>query len=145
MAKSRINSSGLPSQRQLRMGELVRKELSDVLVRREVHDPVLSDAIVTIPEVRLTADLRLATVMIMPLGGINAERVVEALNNCRKYLRGRISQRFTMKFVPDLKFVLDTRFDDDDKMDALFLKPEVARDLQADEEQTTNENNIHED
>ncbi len=90
--------------------------------------------IVTIPEVRMTPDLRLATCLVMPLGGVNAENVEKALNRSAKYLRGQVSRRLTMKYMPDLRFVLDTRFDDDDRIDTLLHSPEVSRDLDADEE-----------
>ncbi len=123
-----------PSQRQLRVGETVRKELSDILTRGRFSDPDLDGVIVTIPEVRMTPDLRLATCLVMPLGGVNAENVEKALNRSAKYLRGQVSRRLTMKYMPDLRFVLDTRFDDDDRIGTLLHSPEVSRDLDADEE-----------
>lgn len=120
-----------PSQRQLRVGETVRKELSDILTRGEFQDPALEGTIITVPEVRMTPDLRLATCLVMPLGGGDGEKVVVALNKSAKYLRGQVSRRLTMKYMPDLRFVLDTRFDDDDRIGSLLQSGTVARDLDA--------------
>nr|WP_319385344.1 30S ribosome-binding factor RbfA [uncultured Roseibium sp.] len=129
MARQNAQDSRGPSQRQLKVGETVRKELSDIFTRGEFSNPDLDGAIVTIPEVRMTPDLRLATCLVMPLGGKNAERVEKALNRSAKYLRGQVSRRLTMKYMPDLRFVLDTRFDDDDRIDTLLHSPGVSRDL----------------
>lgn len=118
----------MPSQRQLRVGEIVRKELSEILTRGQLSDPDLDGVIITIPEVRMTPDLRLATCLIMPLGGQNGDKVVKALNRSAKYFRGQVSRRMTMKFMPDLRFILDTRFDDDDRIGALLHSPDVRRD-----------------
>ncbi|WP_421980979.1 30S ribosome-binding factor RbfA [Roseibium sp.] len=133
MARQNAQDSRGPSQRQLKVGETVRKELSDIFTRGEFSDPDLDGAIVTIPEVRMTPDLRLATCLVMPLGGKNAERVEKALNRSAKYLRGQVSRRLTMKYMPDLRFVLDTRFDDDDRIGTLLHSPGVSRDLGNDE------------
>ncbi|CUA93152.1 ribosome-binding factor A [Pannonibacter indicus] len=119
----------MPSQRQLRVGEIVRKELSEILTRGQLSDPDLDGVIITIPEVRMTPDLRLATCLIMPLGGHNGDKVVKALNRSAKYFRGQVSRRMTMKFMPDLRFILDTRFDDDDRICALLHTPDVKRDI----------------
>lgn len=129
MARQHGQDARGPSQRQLRVGETVRKELSDILTRGEFSDPDLDGVIVTIPEVRMTPDLRLATCLVMPLGGKNADKVEQALNRSAKYLRGQVSRRLTMKYMPNLRFVLDTRFDDDDRIESLLHSPEVARDL----------------
>lgn len=123
-----------PSQRQLRVGELVRKELSDILTRGEVSDPELQGVIITIPEVRMTPDLRVATCLIMPLGGVDGQKVEKALNHSAKYLRGLVSRRMTMKYMPNLRFILDTRFDDDDRIERLLHSPDVARDLDDDDD-----------
>ncbi|MBO6756446.1 MAG: 30S ribosome-binding factor RbfA [Roseibium sp.] len=129
MAKHRGHGEKGPSQRQLRVGETVRKELSDILTRGALNDPALSGAIITVPEVRMTPDLRLATCLIMPLGGADGDKVTTALNRHAKFLRGQVSRRLTMKYMPDLRFVLDTRFDDDDRIGSLLHSPDVARDL----------------
>jgi ribosome-binding factor A len=134
MARHHGQDSRGPSQRQLRVGETVRKELSDILTRGEFSDPELEGVIVTIPEVRMTPDLRVATCLVMPLGGKNAENVAKALNRSAKYLRGQVSRKLTMKYMPDLRFVLDTRFDDDDRIGSLLQTPEVSKDLDRDED-----------
>ncbi|WP_150523658.1 30S ribosome-binding factor RbfA [Roseibium sediminis] len=134
MAKHHGQGAKGPSQRQLRVGETVRKELSDILTRGEFADPALEGVIITIPEVRMTPDLRMATCLVMPLGGGDGEKVAAALNKSAKYLRGQVSRRLTMKYMPDLRFILDTRFDDDDRIGSLLHSPDVARDLGEDED-----------
>lgn len=134
MAKHHGHGAKGPSQRQLRVGETVRKELSDILTRGEFQDPALEGTIITIPEVRMTPDLRLATCLVMPLGGGDGEKVAAALNKSAKYLRGQVSRRLTMKYMPDLRFVLDTRFDDDDRIGSLLHSPGVSRDLDVNDE-----------
>lgn len=129
MARQSGHGERGPSQRQLRVGETVRKELSDILARGELADPELDGVIVTIPEVRMSPDLRLATCLVMPLGGGDGEKVEKALNRCAKYLRGLVARRLTMKYMPDLRFILDTRYDDDDRIDTLLHSPRVSRDL----------------
>ncbi|SHL25017.1 30S ribosome-binding factor RbfA [Roseibium suaedae] len=134
MARHTGHTAKGPSQRQLRVGELVRKELSDILTRGEVSDPELVGVIITIPEVRMTPDLRLATCLIMPLGGGDGKKIEKVLNHSAKYLRGLVSRRMTMKYMPDLRFVLDTRYDDDMRIDTLLHSPDVARDLDRDDD-----------
>ncbi|NBN65756.1 30S ribosome-binding factor RbfA [Microvirga tunisiensis] len=139
MAKSMGEGPGMPSQRQLRVGELVRKELSDIFTRGQLSDPDLDGVIITIPEVRMTPDLRLATCLVMPLGGRNADKVVKALNRSAKFFRGQVSRKLTMKYMPDFRFILDTRFDDDDRIGTLLMQPEVKRDLDAIAEDETDD------
>jgi len=129
MAKHTGHGAKGPSQRQLRVGETVRKELSDIFTRGEVAELDLQGTIITVPEVRMTPDLRMATCLVMPLGGDKADEIVATLNKHAKFLRGQVSRRLTMKYMPDLKFILDTRFDDDDRIDTLLHSPGVARDL----------------
>src|SRR5499427_10173414 len=100
------------SQRQLRVGELVRHALAEMLARGEVHDPVLEGRMVTVPEVRMTPDLRLATIYVMPLGGRDEQAVVAALERNKRYLRGVIARKVNLKFAPDIRFRLDERFDE---------------------------------
>src|ERR1051325_8680981 len=121
-------SSG-PSQRALRVGELIRHELAAMLTRGEVHDPVLEGHMITVPEVRMTPDLRLATVYVMPLGGRDAEPVVAALERNKKYLRGEVAHRINLKFAPDIRFRIDDRFDEAERIEKLLATPEVRRDL----------------
>src|SRR5574341_965640 len=89
-----------PSQRQLRVGELIRHALAEMFARGDVHDPVLEGHLITFPEVRMTADLRLATIYVMPLGGRNAGEVIVALNRNKRFLRGEIARRVNLKFAP---------------------------------------------
>lgn len=119
-----------PTQRQLRAGELVRHALVDVLRQGELHDEALTGALVTVTEVRLSPDLRHAICFVEPLGGAHAGEVVEALNRHSRFLRGRLGREIELKFTPDLKFVHDQSFDEASRMDALFRRPEVQRDLE---------------
>lgn len=122
------------SQRQLRVGELVRHALSDILMRGEVHDPDIAAQPITVPEVRMSADLKIATVLVMPLGGANRDVIVKALARNARPLRGELAKRIRqLKYMPTLRFQLDTRFDDDDRMRALLSEPRVAADVNADE------------
>jgi ribosome-binding factor A len=130
LPRSRNQSAGEPSQRQLRVGELVRHALADVLARGEVIDPDLDGVIVTIAEVRVSADLRHATALVAPLSHKDPAQVATALNRNARFLRGRIAPALRqMRNIPDLKFQLDTRFDDDSRIDALLRSPDVVRDL----------------
>ena len=127
--KHRDTSPGGGSQRQLRVGELVRHALAEMLTRGEVHDPVIESHLVTVPEVRMTADLRLATVYVMPLGGRDAEEVVAAFERHKKYLRAELAHRINLKFAPDIRFRVDERFAEADRIEKLLHSPEVKRDL----------------
>lgn len=119
-----------PSQRQLRVGETVRHALADLLARREVDDPALGGSILSVAEVRMSPDMRHALVMACPLGSADPDAVIDALNRNARYIRGRIAPGLRhMKYQPDLKFVLDTRFDDDSRVDELLRSASVARDL----------------
>ncbi|MFS8183796.1 30S ribosome-binding factor RbfA [Pseudovibrio denitrificans] len=129
MAKARDEFAGQPSQRQLRVGELVRKELSDILTRGQVSDADLDGVIITVPEVRMSPDLRWADVLVMPMGGRDVEVVLEALKRNAKYLRGQVARRVTMKYTCDLRFVADTRFDDDDLITRLLHEPSIRKDF----------------
>src|SRR5438876_11766303 len=100
------------SQRQLRVGELLRHALAEMLTRGEVHDPVIEGHLITVPEVRMTADLRLATVYVMSLGGRDAETVVAALERNKKFLRGEVARRVNLKFAPEIRFRIDERFEE---------------------------------
>jgi ribosome-binding factor A len=127
---SRGGSAGrAPSQRQLRVGELIRHTLADVLQRGEVHDPALDGMVVTVPEVRMTPDLRVATVFVMPLGGKGADTLLATLDRHRKFLRGEVAHRVDLRYAPDLRFRLDESFDAGARIDSLLRSPEVKRDL----------------
>src|SRR5215207_677098 len=105
------HASSPPSQRQLRVAELIRHAVADALTRGEIIDEGLAGRLVTVPEVRMSPDLRIATVFVMPLGGKEGKPVIKALASNAKYLRGLIARRVTLKFVPDLRFRLDETFD----------------------------------
>ena len=133
MAQRKSNAANkAPSQRQLRVGELIRHALADMLTRGEVHDPVLEGHLITVPEVRMSADLRLATIYVMPLGGKNVEAVIEAFTRNKKFLRGEIAHRVNLKFAPDLRFRVDERFDEAERIEKLLRTPAVQRDLAPD-------------
>src|SRR5271154_3465812 len=117
------------SQRQLRVGELIRHELADMLSRGDIHDPVVQAHMITVPEVRMSADLRLATIYIMPLGGRDAEAVIEALERNKRYVRGEIARRVNLKFAPEIRFRVDERFDEAERIEKLLRTPAVQRDL----------------
>ena len=127
---SRKAKTSAPSQRMLRVGELVRHALSSFLVRGEVQDAALEGAMITVPEVRMTPDLKLANVYIMPLGGERAEEVVEALNHHKKYIRGGISGQLSLKYAPSLRFFVDDTFEEADRINAILRTEKVAADLQ---------------
>jgi ribosome-binding factor A len=130
----RDHAPGSGSQRQLRVGELVRHALAEMLTRGDVHDPVLESHMITIPEVRMSPDLRLATVYIMPMGGRDAKAVIGAFERNKKFLRGEIAHRVNLKFAPDIRFRIDERFEEAERIDKLLHSPEVARDLKKDDE-----------
>ncbi|MEO9613739.1 MAG: 30S ribosome-binding factor RbfA [Nitratireductor sp.] len=120
----------LPSQRQLRVGEQVRHALSDVLLRGEVRDELIENTVISISEVRMSPDLKIATAFISPLGVKDNQAVVKALARNAKFIRGRVSGALKqMKYMPQFRFRLDTSFDNMAKIDELLRSPEVSRDL----------------
>ena len=127
---SHRDHTGAASQRQLRVGELIRHALAEMLTRAEVHDPVLEGHMVTVPEVRMTADLRLATIYVMPLGGRDQAEVLAAFDRNKKFLRGEIARRINLKFAPDIRFRIDERFDEAERIEKLLRTPAVQRDLE---------------
>jgi len=121
--------SNAPSQRQLRVGELIRHALAEMLTRGDVHDPVIEGHLITVPEVRMTADLRLATIYVMPLGGRDTEPVLAALERNKRFLRGEIARRVNLKFAPEIRFRIDERFDEAERIEKLLRTRAVRRDL----------------
>ena len=121
-----------PSQRQLRVGELIRRTLSDVLMRGDVHDPELNRLSITVAEVRTSPDLRVATAYVLPLGGEHRDEAIAALNRNRPELRRAVSKVLTLKFSPELRFVIDETFDRMDETRRLFESEAVRRDLEDD-------------
>lgn len=118
-----------PSQRMLRVGELIRHKLAEMLVRGEIHDDVLASHVVTIPEVRLSPDLKLATAYVMPLGGEDIKPVIEALNRNKKFIRAEIAHTLNLRFAPDLRFREDETFEEASRIDRLLESPKVRRDI----------------
>jgi len=125
--------SAAASQRQLRVGELIRHELAAMLSRGDVHDAVIEAHMITVPEVRMSADLRLATIYVMPLGGRDEKAVLDALERNKRYMRGEIARRVNLKFAPEIRFRIDERFDEAERIEKLLRTPTVRRDLQKDE------------
>lgn len=121
-----------PSQRMLRVGELVRHALAEVLQRGDHIDPVLAGHIITVPEVRMSPDLKIATCYVMPLGGKDITPVIKALADNARRLRGEVARRVELKSVPELRFRKDTSFDEGAHIDALLRSPQVLRDLESD-------------
>ena len=119
------------SQRQLRVGELIRHALAEMFSRGDIHDPTIEGHMITVPEVRMSPDLRLATIYVMPLGGKDEKAVVEALERNKKFLRGEIAHRVNLKFAPEIRFRVDERFDEAERIEKILRTPEVRRDLES--------------
>jgi len=128
----RKSSAAGGSQRQLRVGETVRHAVADILVSGSVHDQDLEGHIVTVPEVRMSPDLKLATIYVMPLGGRDTEIVIAALERNKKFLRGEVARRVNLKFAPDVRFRVDDRFDEAERIEKLLRTPAVQKDLASD-------------
>lgn len=118
-----------PSQRQLRVGEVIRRALSEILARGDLHGEALSGVSITVTEVRPSPDLRQARVYVMPLGGANADAVVDGLNGATREVRREMNRTVTLKYSPQLSFVLDQSFDRMDATRSMLSQPNVARDL----------------
>lgn len=131
MAQSRFPQGSGPSQRQLRVGELIRRTLSETLQRGDVHDPDLHRLSITVSEVRASPDLRAATAYILPLGGEGRDEALAALRRNRGELRRAVGRALTLKFTPDLRFEIDETFDRLDDTRRLFADDRVRRDLGA--------------
>lgn len=124
------------SQRQLRVAETVRHAVADILSQGSAHDPALEGHIITVPEVRMSPDLKLATIYVMPLGGRDTEIVLAALERNKKFLRGEVARRVNLKFAPDIRFRVDERFDEAERIEKLLRTPAVQRDLHSDSEES---------
>jgi ribosome-binding factor A len=130
------SSSPGGSQRQLRVGETVRHAVAEILSQGGVHDPVLEGHLITVPEVRMSPDLKLATIYVMPLGGRDTDVVLAALEQNKKFLRGEVARRVNLKFAPDLRFRVDDRFDEAERIEKLLRTPAVRKDLEHDSDET---------
>ena len=122
-----------PSQRQLRAGELVRHALVEILREGDLHDEPLENASITVTEVRISPDFKHAVCFIQPLGGGHAGEVVAALNRHTRFLRGKLGRHIDLKFTPELRFLHDQSFDEAARMDALFNRPEIRRDIEGED------------
>ena len=118
-----------PSQRQLKVGELIRHALAEIFSRGEVMDEVIARHSLTVPEVRMSPDLKIATAFVMPLGGGEANEVVDHLEKHKRFMRGEVARRVSLKFMPELRFRVDTSFEASARIDELLASPQVARDL----------------
>lgn len=130
MSRKASQSTKAPSQRMLRVAELIRHKLAEMLSRGEVHDDVLSSHAVTIPEVRMSPDLKLATIYVMPLGGKDRDAVLAALDRNKRYIRGEVAHTLNLKFAPDIRFREDETFDEVSRIDALLHSDKVRRDVE---------------
>ena len=118
------------SQRGLRVGELIRHTLAELLARGDIHDDVLQSHVISISEVKLSPDLKLATCYVMPLGGQDTKEVLAALNGHKRYIRGVLSQKVNLKFAPEIRFFADDTFNEATRIEQLLHSPEVRRDLE---------------
>ena len=134
MAKNSKFAGSGPSQRQLRVGELIRRTLSETLSRGEIHDPDLNRMSITVSEVRVTPDLRIATAFVLPLGGKDKEEALAALARNKGEIRHTITKQMSVKHSPDIRFMIDDTFDRMDETNRLFASEAVRRDLAADDD-----------
>ena len=129
MAKNKFSDGTGPSQRQLRVGELIRRALSDILMQGTIHDPDLNRISVTVSEVAASPDLKIATAYVCPLGGQGGEDLIALLAKNKSEIRRSISKKLTLKYTPDLRFRIDETFDRMDETRRLFSQENIKRDL----------------
>ncbi len=129
MAKNKFSDGTGPSQRQLRVGELIRRALSDILMQGAIHDPDLNRVSVTVSEVTASPDLKIATAYVCPLGGQGGEDLIALLAKNKSEIRRSISKKLTLKYTPDLRFRIDETFDRMDETRRLFSQENIKRDL----------------
>ena len=134
MKQDRHKAPAGPTQRMLRVGELVRHALADLFARGEIEDEALDGKTITVPEVRMSPDLRLASAYVMPLGGEHAAEIVAALNAHQRFIRGRIAPAIDLKFAPEVRFFVDETFEEFGKIDAILRSDRVQRDLHPDDD-----------
>ena len=136
MKQDRHKSPAGPSQRMLRVGELVRHALAQIFARGDIEDEALDGAVITVPEVRMSPDLKLANAYVMPLGGERAAEIVEALNRHQRFIRGRVAPEIDLKFAPEIRFFVDETFEEFGKIDAILRSDRVQRDLHDDDDES---------
>lgn len=134
MSRSHHSHGAEPSQRMLRVAELVRHAAAQLLARGEINDPVLEQHVVTVSRVKMSPDLKLATIFVMPLGGKDESEVLKALDRHRKFLRGELAHEVNLKFAPEVRFRIDDTFDNVSRIDALLNSDKVKRDLARDDD-----------
>jgi ribosome-binding factor A len=132
MSRKKAEHAKPPSQRQLRVGELIRHKLAEMLVRGDIHDDALASHVVTVPEVRLSPDLKLATAYVVTLGDRDITEVIDALNRHKRFIRGEIAHAVNLKFAPDIRFRRDETFEEASRIDRLLASPKVRQDLDDD-------------
>jgi ribosome-binding factor A len=130
MPKKKSMPASGPSQRMLRVAEMIRHKLAEMLTRGEISDHVLASHVVTIPEVRISPDLKIATAYVMPLGGKDTETVLKALEKHRKFIRAEIAHTLNLKYAPDIRFREDETFEEVSRIDALLYSDKVRRDVE---------------
>lgn len=128
--KSARSGAKAPSQRMLRIGELIRHRLAELMARGEIHDDVLTAHVITIPEVRMSPDLKLATVYVMPLGGNDVKPVIAALTRNKKFIRAEVATALNLRYAPDLRFREDETFEEATRIDRLLDSPKVRQDVE---------------
>jgi ribosome-binding factor A len=140
MSRAHHAQGAEPSQRMLRVAELIRHSIAGKLARGEVNDPVLEKHVVTVSRVKMSPDLKLATVYVMPLGGKDEAEVLRALDRHKKFLRGEIAHAVNLKFAPEVRFRIDDSFDNVARIDALLSSERVRRDLERPTDPNDDEN-----
>ena len=127
---SKPGSAKGPSQRMLRIGELIRHKIAEMLTRGDIHDDVIAGHSITIPEVRISPDMKIATVYVMPLGGKDIKPVIDALTRHKKYIRTQVAQTLNLRYAPDLRFREDETFEEATRIDRLLDSPKVRQDVE---------------
>ncbi len=130
MTRKKTASAKAPTQRMLRIGELIRHRIAELLVRGDIHDDVIAGHIITIPEVRLSHDLKLATVYVMPMGGEDLKPVIAALEKNKKFIRTQVAHALNLRYAPDLRFRQDATFEEASRIDRLLDSPHVRQDIE---------------
>jgi ribosome-binding factor A len=132
VTRSKKSARSAPTQRQLRIGELIRHKLAEMLVRGDIHDDVIASHVITVPEVRLSPDLKLATAYVVTLGDTDTAAVIEALMRNRRYIRAEVAQAVNLKFAPDIRFRRDETFEEASRIDQLLASSKVRQDVDED-------------
>lgn len=138
MKHSSGTAPGMPSQRQLRVGELVRHVVAEIIARGEISDPEIAGLLITVPEVRMSPDLKHATVFVTLTAGGDASHAAKLLDRHVKWLRGQVARKVNLKYAPDIRFRYDSRFEESARIDAILRSPQVAQDLKGDDEDDAN-------